>query len=432
MAKVTIELKPRDWVKPYLERTQDRACLVVHRRGGKSFGCLQDLIYKAHTHKRKGMDTAPLRYGYMAPTASQAKKIAWNYLKGFTQDIPGVTKNESELWVRFANGAEIGLYSGEAYERIRGLYADGFVLDEYADIPPDAWESVVEPCLLDYKGWATFIGTPKGKNAFWRIYQHSINDPDWFSLRLKASESGLIPQDQLEKLRRTREASVFEREFECSFSSDIPGTIYAREVEDALNAGHICDFEPEKTGVWTTWDIGSPQNTAVIYWQISGMTRKVIDCDISAGMTLEERVSHMIAKGYNYSGHLLPHDSAAKQPNGLTFAEELRKAGLSNVQSIPRTHDKELRINATKKAFPNIWFREKQTIYLRDALSQYHYKQSTDGSGWITSKISHGWESHPADAFSMLAEAELHQMLSREQSSTKTRKKPIVRPGAGY
>ena len=424
--EIEIVLKPRSWVRPYLERKEKRACLVVHRRGGKSFGCLQDIILKGHTHTRKGMKSAPLRYGYFAPTQTQAKKIAWSYLKTFTHQIPGVTKNESELWIRFSNGAEIGLYSGENYERCRGLYFDGVVLDEYADIPPDAWESVIEPCLIDYDGWATFVGTPKGKNAFWRTYQHSLQDPAWFSLCLRASESGLIPVDQLKGMKATRPEKVFAREFECDFTADIPGAIYAKEVEEALSLGHVCDFEPNRGPVWTTWDIGSPSNTAVIYWQIEGMKRMVIDCDIGASMTLHDRVAHMQAKGYNYGGHLLPHDAAAKQPNGLTFAEELGKAGLSNVQSIPRTHNVEIRINETKRAFPNIWFRDRQTLHLRDALSQYHYKEATDGTGWISNKISHGWESHPSDAFSMLAEAELHEMISRQQSITRRFKKPRV------
>ena len=102
------------------------------------------------------------------------------------------------------------------------------------------------------------------------------------------------------------------------------------------------------------------------------------------------------------------------------------------MQTIPRTHDKELRINATKKAFPNIWFRDKPTTHLRDALSQFHYKEATDGTGWITNKISHGWESHPSDAFSMLAEAELHDMLTDQQSHAKRRRRPRINAGTGY
>lgn len=429
---VRIKLIPRDWAVPYLKRTNDRACLVVHRRGGKSFACLQDIIARAHNYQRRGMESAPLRYGYFAPTQAQAKKIAWNYLKNFTQKIPGVQKNEAELWIKFQNGAEIGLYSGENYERARGLYFDGVVMDEYADIPPDAWESVIEPCLIDYNGWATFIGTPKGKNAFWRTYQHSLKDPEWFSLCLKASESGVIPKDVLKKLEATRDPKVFAREFECDFSADIPGAIYAAEMEESLKAGRVLDFNPSKSGVWTTWDLGSPENTAVIYWQVEGPRRSVIDTDLGLNVTLEERVAHMQAKGLNYAGHLLPHDSAAKQPNGLTFAEEARKAGLQNVQTIPRTSDVQIRINATKKGFSNIWFNEGKTQHLRDALSQYHYKESTDGTGWITNKIHHGWESHPSDAFGMLAEAELHGLLSKQQAVTKKWRKPKVVGGTGY
>ncbi len=429
---VEIELIPREWARPYLERTEDRACLVVHRRGGKSFACLQDIIARAHNYTRRGMKSAPLRYGYFAPTQSQAKKIAWNYLKTFTHQIPGVQKNESELWIKFSHGAEIGLYSGENYERARGLYFDGVVLDEYADIPPDAWESVIEPCLIDYQGWATFIGTPKGKNAFWRTYQHSLKDPEWFSLCLKASESGIIESDTLKKLKATRDPKVYAREFECDFSADIPGAIYAGDMEKALSAGRVQEFEPSRAGVWTTWDLGSPENTAVIYWQVEGLQRKVIDTDLGLSLTLEERVAHMNAKGYAFAGHLLPHDSAARQPNGLTFAEEARKAGLDNVQTIPRTSNVQLRINATKKAFPNVWFRESKTQHLRDALSQYHYKEATDGSGWISNAIHHGWESHPSDAFGMLAEADLHGMIAKKQSVEKRLRKPRVLGGAGY
>lgn len=432
MSKLKITLKPRDWVRPYLQRKENRACLVVHRRGGKSFGCIQDLIYRAHTHKRKGMKSAPLRYGYFAPTAIQAKKIAWKYLKNFTHKIPGVEKNEAELWIRFENGAEIGLYSGENYERARGLYFDGVVLDEYADIPPDAWESVIEPCLIDYDGWATFIGTPKGKNAFWEVYEFSKTAPGWFSLMLKASESGIIEEKALKELKATRDPKIYAREFECDFSADIPGAIYAREMEIALAQGRVQEFNPSSAGVWTTWDLGSPENTAVIYWQVEGMQRKVIETDLGLSLTLEERVAHMLGKGYTFAGHLLPHDSAARQPNGLTFAEEARKAGLQNVITIPRTTDVQIRINATKKAFPNVWFRDKQTKHLRNALSQYHYKESTDGSGWITNTIHHGWESHPSDAFGMLAEAEIHGLLSREQSVATRMKRPKMVGGRGY
>ena len=80
------------------------------------------------------------------------------------------------------------------------------VLDEYADQDPRAWAEVIRPCLSDRKGWATFIGTPKGRNSFYDVWAGNtetgwigaINDQEsWYSLILKASETGLVDKDEL-------------------------------------------------------------------------------------------------------------------------------------------------------------------------------------------------------------------------------------------
>ena len=189
LQRLIIKLNPRDQFRSYLERKQRWACLVVHRRGGKTFACIQDLLHRALTHKRPG---PALRYAYLAPTRDQTKDIAWGYLKAFTSQIPGVKVNEADLQVTLPNKASIRLYSGEAYERLRGIYLDGCVIDEFADIDPQAWHAVIRPCLSDYQGWATFIGTPKGRNAFWRFWDDALRDESWFTLILKADDSHIL------------------------------------------------------------------------------------------------------------------------------------------------------------------------------------------------------------------------------------------------
>ena len=104
------------------------------------------------------------RFAYIAPHYNQAKDVAWTYLKQYTGPLPHVTTNESELRIDLpANGARLRLYGADNYDRMRGVYFDGVILDEYADMDPRAWSEVVRPALSDRKGWATFIGTPKGK-----------------------------------------------------------------------------------------------------------------------------------------------------------------------------------------------------------------------------------------------------------------------------
>ena len=98
--------------------------------------------------------------------SKRAKAIAWDYLKKFTSPIPGVSTNESELWVELPNKARIRIYGADNPDSLRGLYFDGVVLDEVADMKPEVWTSIILPALLDRVGWADFIETPKGINLF--------------------------------------------------------------------------------------------------------------------------------------------------------------------------------------------------------------------------------------------------------------------------
>ena len=209
---VTIEIRPRKAFREFIETPKRWCCLVVHRRGGKTFSSLQKLLFRALSHKRPG---PPTRYAYIAPTREQAKDIAWAYLKRFTWQIPGATPNESELKITFADGMTIRLYSGDSYERMRGLYFDGVVIDEPEDIDPIAWPSVIRPCLSDYKGWAIWIGTIKGKLGQWQRYLDATRDPDWYAMLLKASESGIIPEDELEDLQKSMHPDIYAQEYEC-------------------------------------------------------------------------------------------------------------------------------------------------------------------------------------------------------------------------
>ena len=187
--RIEIPYWPRPQFQPYHDRKERFACLVAHRRAGKTVACINDLIKSAVTC------TLPdPRFGYLAPYHAQAKDIVWTYLERYTAPIPGIETNISELRVDFPNGARIRLYGAENAARMRGLYFDGIVLDEPADMDPRVWPEIIRPALSDRKGWATFIGTPKGKNAFYDTYDAAKRSPEWFSLMLKASETGLVSQ----------------------------------------------------------------------------------------------------------------------------------------------------------------------------------------------------------------------------------------------
>ena len=142
---------------------------MAHRRAGKTVACINDLIKRAITDGKENG-----RYAYIAPFYSQAKTIAWDYLLRFSEPIR-TSANASELWVELINGARIRLFGGDNPDALRGLYLDGVILDEYADMRPRVWGEIIRPLLADRQGWAVFIGTPKGRNAFFDMYDGSNN-----------------------------------------------------------------------------------------------------------------------------------------------------------------------------------------------------------------------------------------------------------------
>jgi hypothetical protein len=139
-------------------------CTVAHRRAGKTVAETNHLIRAALMNTRA---FPPPRYAYVGPSFQQTKDLCWGYLHQYTQDIPGMRFLETELACIFPNGARINLYGGGlAYERIRGLYLDGAVLDEYPLLHAEAFHAVVRPALADYGGFGLISGTPAGKDHF--------------------------------------------------------------------------------------------------------------------------------------------------------------------------------------------------------------------------------------------------------------------------
>src|SRR4051812_47361524 len=162
------------------------------------------------------------RFHYIAPLYKQAKSVAWDYVKAYGLKIPGATAHESELRVDYPNGGQVRLYGADNPDALRGIYLDGVVLDEYADMDPRLWSEVIRPALADRKGWAVFIGTPKGRNALFETWKRASGDPrNWYSLMLKASETGLIPPDELDLARCELSEEQYAQEFECSFDAAI-------------------------------------------------------------------------------------------------------------------------------------------------------------------------------------------------------------------
>jgi phage terminase large subunit len=175
--------------------------VVAHRRAGKSVAFINDLIRAALQNNR---DVPAPRYAYVGPTFAQAKDLVWNYIKQYTRDLPGTTYLESELTCKLPTGALITLYGGgQAYNRIRGLYLDGAVLDEYPLINADALNSVIRPALADYQGFGIVAGTPAGRDHFYELKVQAERNQDlWDVFNIPVTQTDALDKDELVEMQR--------------------------------------------------------------------------------------------------------------------------------------------------------------------------------------------------------------------------------------
>lgn len=220
MAKViTIPYRPRyPGVHEALEAHRF-AVLVAHRRFGKTVLAVNHLLKQALLCKRERGS-----FAYVAPFRNQAKAVAWDYLKHYSAPLPGRSVNESELSVTLPGGAKMRIFGADNPDSLRGLYFDGVILDEVAQMKREVWEEIVQPALADRQGWALFIGTPKGVNLFSELYERARRleaegNSQWTSLIFRVDETDALPRDEVERLRRELSESAWRQEMLCDFSA---------------------------------------------------------------------------------------------------------------------------------------------------------------------------------------------------------------------
>lgn len=392
---------PREPFREFHNRQQRWAALVCHRRAGKTVACVADLVYSALITTRQDA-----RYAYVAPQFNQAKDVAWLYVKRLTSDIPGVTYNESELRAELPNGSRIRLYGADNPDRLRGLYLDGVILDEYADMKPRVWGEIIRPLLADRTGWAAFIGTPKGKNEFWHVWQGAQNNADWFALMLRASDSGLISAAELADAAKGMTSDQIEQEFECSFEAAIMGAYYGAEMRQADHDGRILDVPHDPVlPVHTAWDLGYSDDTAIWWYQVARGEIHVLEHHSSSGQNVAYYAELLQSKKYQYGIHWLPHDAKAKTfaSGGRSIIEQLAEhLGSGSLRIVPSLSVQD-GIQAVRLMFPLVYFDNSCEAGL-EALRQYQ-REWDDDKRCFRDTPRHDWTSHSADAFRMLAVA---------------------------
>lgn len=395
MAEVVIPYAPRPQqllVHDALEANRF-AVAVCHRRFGKTVAAINHLIRAAMLCTKENP-----RYAYVAPTYSQAKRVAFDYLLKFTEPL-SPTANISELRVDFY-GRRISLYGADNPDSLRGIYLDGVVLDEVGDMNPKVWNEVLRPSLADRLGWALFIGTPKGANHFKDLRDRAETEPGWKLLEFKASQTNILAPTELEAAKSEMGEDKYLQEFECSFDAPVEGAYYAALIAK-LESTRFQVFEKDDLcKTYTAWDLGVGDSTAIWVCQVAGQERRLIDFYENHGVGLDTYVKWIRDNDYTKAEHILPHDVEVRElGTGKSRKEALQELGLS-ITVCPKVSVDD-GIQAVRRVLPNCYFHPKTKQGL-DALRNYR-REYDEKRNVFYDKPLHDWSSHAADAFRYLA-----------------------------
>ena len=399
---IKLKYRPRSVFEDFHDRKDRWAVIVAHRRCGKTVACINDLIVKALLENKPHA-----QYAYIAPYYSQAKSVAWRYLERFSEPVLSKS-NQSELWVELINGARIRLFGADNPDALRGNFLDGVVLDEMADMKPSVWGEIIRPLLADRLGWATFIGTPKGHNAFYDIYNEATKKPNWYVKVLRADQTMLLPQSELDDAKATMSDNQYEQEFLCSFEAAIMGAYYGQEMRRITDLDRITtvDYDP-MFPCHTAWDLGFNDSTSIWWFQVVYGEIRVLDHHSSNGQAVPFYTGLLAQKedefGYKYGYHYLPHDARAKTmaSGGKSIIEQFAtKIDIKHLKIVPNLSIQD-GIQATRLALTRTWFDNRCEEGI-ECLRQYQ-REWNDDKKCFNDRPKHDFTSHSADAFRYLS-----------------------------
>lgn len=384
--------------------------IICHRRFGKTRFGLGEIAASGFEN-----DLHNPQYAYIAPTYGQAERIAWKYVKEMFREYPGIKINEAKLRIeipRADKGDVITIYllGAENPDSIRGIYLDGCVLDEYAQMNPTIWGEVIRPALSDRKGWAMFIGTPKGMNQLYKIYNVAKTNMilhkhlGWYAFVAPASKTGIIPAEELAAMRLEMSEEEYDQEFECSFSANLVGAYYAKYISKARADGRIGDYPHDPTRpVITYWDIGVDDMTTIWFIQRVGEWYHVIDYLEMSGQGLDYYAKKLREKEYTYENHWFPHDGQVREwGNGAETRVNTAKKLLGIRPRVGKRTGVADGINAVRMILGKCKFNE--IPCLKGISSLENYERRWDAKNEIfQDKPLHNWASHGADGFRLFA-----------------------------
>ena len=211
MSDLKVELLP--WQQEVFgDKTRFKIVAAGRRTGKSRLAAWMLIIYALQTNKGHVF--------YVAPTQGQARDIMWSTLLELAHPIIK-SSHINNLQITLINGATISLKGADRPETMRGVSLKFLVMDEYADMKPEVWETILRPALADQKGDAMFIGTPMGRNHFYDLYQYGElgDDPTYKAWHFTSYDNPLLDPEEIDVAKKSMSSYAFRQEFLASFEA---------------------------------------------------------------------------------------------------------------------------------------------------------------------------------------------------------------------
>jgi len=415
------EWRPRAYQLPlwrYLEQGGLRGVAVWHRRGGKDSLAFNWTVVAAH--QRVGV------YWHMLPTLKQGRKVVWDGIdkqgrrmidQAFPEALRKSTNNQ-EMRIELKCGSIWQVVGSDNYDSLVGANPVGVIFSEYSVANPAAWR-FISPILAENGGWSLFIYTPRGKNHGNTLFQMAKKNPKWYAELLTLEDTNAYPVSIIQDERDAGlSEEMIQQEYYCSFDAAVSGSYYGKQIVKAKAENRVgrVPYDP-KLPVYTGWDIGVDDDTAIWFVQVFRNEIRVIDYYSNRGEGFEHYAKILTEKPYTYADHLLPHDITVRNmgAEARTRQEILEKLLQQPVTAVPR-QSVEDGIQAVRSILPRMYFHEETTEAGFEMLALY---RSEFNEKLGVYKPVHDYTSHAADAMRTLAVGlvELRPNMKRQVSS---------------
>ena len=422
------EFTPREYQLPvmrYIQGGGKRAVCIWPRRHGKDLTWLH--LHAMQSQVRVGA------YWHCLPTYAQAKKSIWNAFRedgkpvisnAFPDEMLAKKPNDSkEMMLTFNNGSTFQLIGADNIDSLVGSGPVGVSFSEYAVSRPGSWD-YVRPMLMENNGWAGFGYTPRGHNHGWKLYKMAKDNPNWFSQLLTVDDTGFDLSKIDEARKEGMDELLVQQEFYCSFESANVGAIFADLLNKVEADNRVEDFLHPNDGVFTSWDLGMSDSTAIWFWRLHKDGVEVIDYYEAHGQPMSHYFDTLEAKGYKYRHHWLPHDAKARTlAAGVSILDQfIQRFGADHVNIGPN-------LSIVDGIQAGRWLLEKKGTRFHatkcaaglETLKAYSYRYDEE-EHTFSRKPDHNYASHCGDAWRYVAVVAKHTGLIVKNTAEDMRK----------